>query len=89
MARGKMRQRPAQANTPVTYNVLKGPLHANTATSDRVGPHKVGRKPAKLCIANPLTKGTLFYSFPHPPELLACKHKHIVLYMHISAQFND
>lgn len=77
-ARGKMRQRPAQANTPVTYIILKGPLHANATTSGKAGTHKVDRKPARLCMANPLTKGTLFYSFPHPPELLACELMHIV-----------
>lgn len=74
MTRSKMRQRPAQVSTSSHLQHPSGPTTCKYYYIRQDGTHKVVRKHARLCL---LLQATLFYSSPHPPELLAWKYMHV------------
>lgn len=78
MARGQVGQRPA-------WGTIAKAHHVQISSGKEAFTKREGNMPdfAFKMHGFPLTKGTLFYSFLHPPEILASKHMHVsIVHIH-------
>ena len=85
MARGQGGQRPAWGTTPVRapHEQISSGKEASTKWEGNMQDF------AFKMYGFPLTKGTLFYSFPHPPEVLAYKYMHVSIVHICESSVND